>query len=239
MWVHIMIELIVIGLFLVFGWAIRTKQQYGLLSGFNNRSEEEQKELIERGYPQKTGTLLIFTAVGMLLLFPLNFTTLPYVIEVQYGFMMIFLFGGMIYLSRYEVPSKQKKSLWLGLGFSFLIFGFIIVLFFIGYQPNELVVNEDTFEINGMYGDEWNLADIEKIEILHDMPEIHYKENGFGMENLSKGHFYVEKYGSSLLFIRHQAPYLLIDLKNKSIFINGKNTEQTNGWYEQLKQEKQ
>ena len=234
MWVHIVVQLIVIGLFSLIGWAIKSKKQYGLLSGFNTRSEEEQKELIERGYPQKTGSLLIYTAIGMLLLFPLIFTSYPYVIEVQYGFMTIFLLGGFIYLSRFEVPAKRKKSLWLGSIFSIIIVGFIMVLFYIGYQPNELVIKADTFEIKGMYGNEWSFEDIERVEILNEMPQVNYKQNGFGMGDISKGHFRVETYGNSLLFIRHKSPYLLIVLKEKPIFINGENTEQTQRWYGQL-----
>lgn len=234
MWVHIIVQLMVIGVFLLFGWAVKYKEQYELLSGFNTRSEAEQRELIERGYPQKTGSLLIYTAVGMLLLFPLLFTSFPYASEVQYGFMILFLLGGFFYLSRFELPAKRKKSLWFGSIFSIIVIGFIIGLYYIGYQPNELIVKENTFEIKGMYGDEWNLGDIEKIEILNEMPQVNYKENGFGIGNLSKGRFYVEAYGSSLLYIRHTSPYLLIDLKEKPIFINGENVEQTQRWYEQL-----
>ena len=93
---------------------------------------------------------------------------------------------------------------------------------------------EQTFEITGLYGDEWKVEDIEKIELLNEMPIVTYKENGFGMSNLSKGYFHVEAYGSSLLFIRNGGPYLLIELKDEIIFINGENSEQTQSWYEQI-----
>ena len=234
MWVHMIVQLLVIGLFFLLGWAIGFKQQYGMLSGFNNRSEEEQKELIERGYPQKTGSLLIYTAVGMLLLFPLIFTSFPYAIEVQYGFMTIFLLGGYIYLSRFELPEKRKKVFGLDRFLAYWLIGFILGLSYIGYQPNELVVKDDSFEITGMYGNEWSLANIEKVELVNEVPKVNYKENGFGMGNLSKGHFHVDTFGNSLLFIRHRSPYLLIVLKEKAIFINGENGEQTESWYQQL-----
>ena len=234
MWVHIVVQLFVVVLFFILGWAIRFKHQYMLISGFNNRSEEEQKILIENGYPQKTGNLLIMTAVGMLILFPLVFTSFPYIIEVQYGFMTVFLLGGFIYVSKYEIPVKRKRSYWFASIFTVLVIGFISVLFFLGYQLNELVVNEETFEITGLYGDEWKVEDIEKIELLNEMPVVTYKENGFGMSNLSKGYFHVEAYGSSLLFIRNGGPYLLLVLKDEIIFINGENSEQTQSWYEQI-----
>ena len=145
MWVHIVVQLFVIVLFFILGWAIRFKHQYMLISGFNNRSEEEQNILIENGYPQKTGNLLIMTAVGMLILFPLVFTSFPYIIEVQYGFMTVFLLGGFIYVSKYEIPVKRKRSYWFASIFTVLVIGFISVLFFLGYQLNELVVNGANF----------------------------------------------------------------------------------------------
>lgn len=234
MWIHIVVQLMVICLFFLLGWAIRFKQQYMLISGFNNRSEEEQKVLIENRYPQKTGNLLIITAVGMLIFFPLVFTSFPYVVEIQYGFMTVFLLGGFIYVARYEVPKKRKKSYWFAFIFTVFVIGFISILFYLGYQSNELVVKDQTFEITGIYGDEWSTGVIEDIVILNELPKVNYKENGFGMYNLSKGYFNVEKYGSSLLFIRSGGPYLLIEMEDETIFINGENAEQTKNWYQQL-----
>ncbi|WP_248892848.1 hypothetical protein [Bacillus methanolicus] len=52
---------------------------------------------------------------------------------------------------------------------------------------------------------------------------------------MAKGNFTVEGYGSSLLFIRKDSsPYLYIELENKKIFINGRDSKETRGWYEQL-----
>jgi hypothetical protein len=104
------IQLFVISIFLLLGWAVRYKKVYGLVSEFINRPEKEQEELIKNGYPQKMGALQILTAFCMLIFLPLAFSSFSYVMEVQFGFMMVFLMGGMIYLSRYEVPSKRNRS---------------------------------------------------------------------------------------------------------------------------------
>ena len=111
MWIIMVVQLFVIILFSFLGWAIIVKKKYGLLSGFQGRSKDDQRRLIENGYPQKSGFLLILTALGMLILFPLVFTPFPYTIEVQFGFMLLFLMGGFIYLSKYEVPEKKKEKL--------------------------------------------------------------------------------------------------------------------------------
>ena len=85
----------------------KEKGGYGLISGFANRPKEEQEQLISNGYPQKMGGLLIVTAIGMIILLPLMFTSFKYVMEVQFGFMIVFLLGGIIYLSKYEVPKNE------------------------------------------------------------------------------------------------------------------------------------
>lgn len=100
------IQLLVVLIFLLIGWAIVKKEAYGLISSFRSRPKEEQEELIQNGYPQKTGKLLIGTAIILLMMLPLLFTSFPYAIEAQIGVMVFLLLGGFIYLSKYEVPKK-------------------------------------------------------------------------------------------------------------------------------------
>ena len=94
-----------------------------------------------------------------------------------------------------------------------------------------MIVKEENVEITGMYGDIWKKEDFQKITLLEEMPKIISKENGFGTDMISKCHFYVASYGSSL------SPYILIQTNDKPIFINGNNPDQTHIWYEQLKKE--
>jgi hypothetical protein len=67
------------------------------------------------------------------------------------------------------------------------------------------------------------------------MPEVTYKQNGFGLATMAKGKFKVKGYGSCLLFIRKDStPILYIELNNKKIFINGANSEKTQKWYDEI-----
>ncbi|MCP1156744.1 DUF3784 domain-containing protein [Bacillus infantis] len=234
MWFLAGIQVFVIVLFSILGWAIRYKKNYWLISGFAGRPAAEQEELIQNKMPQKTGGLLLATAIGMLILLPLAFTGFTYAMEVQIGFMLLFLLGGSIYLSKFEIPRKRKRMYWFTSILSFAVIGFIIGLTYLGYQKPDLSITEETFEITGMYGDEWPLESITKIELLEEMPEVTWKENGFGLSTLAKGRFTVEGYGSSLLFIHKKAPYIYIEMGKKHIFINGENEEQTLNWHEQL-----
>jgi hypothetical protein len=235
MWGLLAVHSIVIFLFLILGWAVRKKDGYWIISGFASRPNEEQEELIRNGYPQRMGGLLIITAIGMLLLLPLMFTSFKYAMEVQFGFMIIFLMGGMIYLIKYEVPKKRKRSYIISISIFIVIIGGISALSYFSYQGYELVTKEESFEITGMYGDEWEYEDIASIELMEKLPEVTVRTNGVGLPTLSKGHFKVRGYGSSLLFIQKgSSPYIYFELKDKKIFINDKDPDQTRLWFEQV-----
>jgi len=142
------------------------------------------------------------------------------------------LLGGLIYLSKYEVKSKRKRSYIISSVLAIVIIGFISVISYLGYQDFELETSQESFEITGMYGDVWSYEEIKSVELLDDMPEVTWKQNGFGLSTMAKGQFKVKDYGSSLLFIhKGSSPYLYIELEGKKIFINSKNPEQTKKWY--------
>ncbi|MEA3322384.1 MAG: DUF3784 domain-containing protein [Bacillota bacterium] len=235
MLIFFFIQLMLVLIFLIIGWAILQKEAYGLISSFRSRSKEEQEELIQNGLPQKTGKLLILTALVLLILLPLLFTPFPYALEVQIGVMVVLLLGGIIYLSKYEIPQKRKQSYIISVSVAVITFGILFVVFYLGFQEAELTMNEKSFEISGVYGDEWNYEEITQVELLEEMPEVLIRTNGYGMQSISKGHFKVKDFGSSLLFIyKNHSPYLLINTFDDTIFINSKDAEKTKDWYHQL-----
>lgn len=235
MWTLFFIQFTVAIIFLGLGWLILFKKSYGLISNFNSRPEAEKKLLIQNGYPQNTGKMLMVTGLGMLILLPLLFTDFAYGLEVQIVFMLVMLLGGFIYLSKYEVAAKRKKSYIISSSIFFVTIGFLSVLTFIGYQDFQLLQKNDTFEITGVYGDEWRYEDIQSVELLQEMPTVEVRKNGFGMPTMSKGHFIVRGYGSSLLYIyKGKAPYLYVEVGDEQIFINAESESETKKWFEQL-----
>lgn len=237
MWGLIVSQLIIIIIFSLIGWAIRYKKAYNLISGFSSRPEVEKQQLIANGFPQKTGSLLIITAVVMVLLLPLSFTSFTYSMEVQFGAMMVLLMGGFIYLSKFDIPSKRKRSYTISTILFIAVIGSITAISAFSYQGYELRVKENSFEITGMYGDEWDTGGIKHVELMEEMPDIIVRTNGVGLPTLSKGHFKVKDYGNSLLFIQKgSSPYVYIELEKRKIFINDKDPNKTVLWYEQLKE---
>lgn len=235
MWFMLGIQLFLILMFLGFGWAILKKKAYWLISNFNRRDAQEQEELVRNKFPQSVGKLMVATAAGMAILLPLTFTSFRFSMELQFGFMLTFLLGGVIYLSKYEVKKKRKRSYIISSLMAAVTIGGLSVLSYLGYQDFELKTGPTSFEITGMYGDDWNYSEIQSVELLDNMPEATWKQNGFGLSTMAKGQFKVREYGSSLLFIhKGSTPYLYIETDSKKIFINSKNPEQTRDWFQLL-----
>lgn len=234
----VIVQFAVIALFLILGWAVRFKKAYWLISGFSFRPEEEKKRLIENRYPQKTGSLLIGTALGMLLLLPLSFTEFRFAMDVQFGFMIVVLLGGFIYISKFEVAEKRKRSYIIGIIVFSVTLGSLIYLTVSSHKGYEMSLQEDGFEITGMYGDEWAYEDIQDVQLLEQMPEVTWKQNGIGLPTLAQGHFNVTGYGSSLLFIQKEfSPVLYIELEDEHVFVNSKDGRVTREWFEEFRQE--
>jgi hypothetical protein len=87
-----------------------------------------------------------------------------------------------------------------------------------------------------MYGDEWKFEEIKKVELLEKMPKVTSKQNGSGTASTAKGVFSVKGYGNSLLFIKKGASVkiIYIETEENKIFINGKNTNETAKWFNNL-----
>jgi hypothetical protein len=238
MWVLFFIQLSVVLIFLVIGWAILKKEAYGLISSFRSRPKSEQEELIKKGYPQKTGKMLLVTGIVLLALLPLLLTSFPYALEMHIGVMVIMLLGGFIYVSKYDLPSKRKRSYIISILIAVITVGTLAVVFFLGIQEPKMTFNEDTFVISGVYGGEWKYSELTHIEIVDEMPEVTLRTNGYGTPTISKGHFRVKDVGKSLLFIyKGNSPYIFIETERDKIFINSKSAGQTKDWYDLLKEQ--
>lgn len=180
--------------------------------------------------------MLIITASGTLLLLPLLFTPFAYAIEVILGFILIFLLGGFVYLSRYELQHKRKKSYIISLSLFIIVVGGVIGLMIFTYQDYEVIVENEQLEITGMYGEQWSMENLKWVELLDEMPEVTAKTNGVGLPTLAKGQFTVKGYGNSFLFIQKESkPVILIETTEKPIFLNHQSPSITEKWFDQLR----
>lgn len=232
--VEMFIFFILMVLFFGIAAAILKGKLYGLISGFNQKSEEEQERLIRHGFPQALGRL--FLLLGIVFLIGLIFVSfkIPYAFEVTMLIMVILLFARLIRLQKFGKQAKRKRNYFITILFSIIFVGVITVMLVISTRDVELNIQEETFEITGMYGDTWPTDAISQVEIIEKLPEINRKTNGFDFLAYRKGHFDLDKYGKGMLFIKNkEGPFLMIHLKETYLILNA-DESQVNKWYNKL-----
>lgn len=110
----------------------------------------------------------------------------------------------------------------------------LMMLYFELYGFNMKII-DNSVKINApLYGIEFNVEDIEKVEIV-DKLKVKLRINGIGMDEYSVGNFNVEGYGKCKLYIYNDVkPYILIKSNDEIIFINGENEEETLRYYNEF-----
>ena len=110
----------------------------------------------------------------------------------------------------------------------------LMMLYFELYGFNMKII-DNSVKINApLYGIEFNVEDIEKVEII-DKLKVKLRTNGIGMDEYSVGNFNVEGYGKCKLYIYNDVkPYILIESDNEQIFINGEDKEDTLRYYDEI-----
>lgn len=118
---------------------------------------------------------------------------------------------------------------------SILIF---ILALFISEDSHNPSLNISNTEINidcPLYSTSISKSDISSISLIQNVPNG-IRTNGIGTSEYSRGHFNINNYGNSLLYIYNNGPCIVIKLKDKSyIFFNDKDKSDTLNLYNKLK----
>ena len=106
---------------------------------------------------------------------------------------------------------------------------FVIGSTIYGIYPTKTVVDTQSIKFKGMYGLELRFNEIEKIEVIQQIPKILKRTNGFSFLNTKKGVFELEDLGTSRLLVHsNSSPYLLISKrKGEHIILNSNNRNET------------
>lgn len=96
----------------------------------------------------------------------------------------------------------------------------IIPLLIVGNQEPKITVTDQQMQISGIYGNDYNLSDIESVTLQDECPVTTFKNNGFAMGKIKKGHFNVQNDGNCLLFLSGTGKCIRIKTKSDVIYIN-------------------
>lgn len=110
----------------------------------------------------------------------------------------------------------------------------IILLLFFGNKEPEITFTNQQLQISGIYGNDYNLSDIESVTLINERPVTTFKTNGFDMGGIKKGHFNVQNEGNCLLFVSGTGKCIRLKTKSDVIYINFADETKTEELYGKL-----
>ncbi len=236
MFVLVIVQIMTIAILFLFGYLILKKEQYELISGFAMKSEEEQQELIKKGYPQAQAKGLICAGYILLAGLLLELMNVRNAILISLLVMTVFLFAYLLYITKLDVERTRKRNviiLIVTMVFTFAIVGGVV---YVGAGANELTVSDEYLHISGGYGVDWPLEEVTNVELVEQLPKIQMRMNGYSLGQRLKGRFRLEELGNGRLFLyRDHPPFVFIEKGEDFLFSNSKDEAVTIQWYETAK----
>ncbi|WP_080873016.1 DUF3784 domain-containing protein [Oceanobacillus timonensis] len=227
------IQTFLILLFFLFSYLILIRKNYYIISGFHSSTPEEQRKMIKAGYPHAVGKMMLHIAIILTIGVLLQLLHVPYAMEGSYVVMLIVLFVESFWMSK-KVKKKSRKINKTILLLSLML---TIAIFAIPFVPNTLEINENSFEITGLYGETWPFSDIEHISLQDELPEMMVRTNGISLFGKRIGNYRIEEWGTGKLFLRsNEAPFIVIHTQDSFVIMNTEQSDKTADHYQQLEQ---
>ena len=195
-------------LFIVIGFIVTENNAKYLLAGYNTMNNEERKKVDIKayiGYFKKFHLFLgaSFFLIGILLIYS-GFENETSIFIVAYPLLAYIYF---IATSTKYFNAKKNKigALLLGIG---LIF--IVVMFMRDFKETKLILNSNSIEFKGGYGEIVPFEKIKSIQLVNEKPKIVLRTNGFSAGTIKKG-FYKTDTGEKVK--------LIINAENKAYIL--------------------
>ena len=209
-------------LFIVIGFIVTENNAKYLLAGYNTMSNEERKKVDIKayiGYFKKFHLFLgtSFFLIGMLLIYS-GYENETSIFIVAYPLLAYIYF---IATSTKYFNAKKNKigALLLGIG---LIF--IVVMFMRDFKETKLILNSNSIEFKGGYGEIVPFEKIKSIQLVNEKPKIVLRTNGFSAGTIKKGFYKTDKGEVVKLILNADIkPYILITkLNDKKVYYSSK-----------------
>lgn len=138
-----------------------------------------------------------------------------------------------------NIGSKAGKAFFIGtliFTLAILLFTFILFIKLDNASFSLNITNNATVKIDApLYDIEFNLDDIESIDKISKLPNG-VRTNGSSTSSTKLGNFKFKEYGQSKVYVHCKVnDIIVIKLKDKYVFINGENQEETERYYNILK----
>lgn len=200
-------------LFLGIGFLVTENNAKYLLAGYNTMSEAERKKVDIHAYMPYFRKFHLFLGLSFFILGAL----LNYFVGAKAAgiFMGVYPVAAYLYFvwsgSRFYTGKNAKKGSIIGMFVLTAALIFIVGMFTFGLKDNQLVLEKDSLEFKGNYGERLPIGDIRSVELVGQLSPITLRTNGFVLGTARKGYFKTaDGEVIKLLLNGNTPPFLLI-----------------------------
>ena len=230
-------------LFLI-GYLIRYRKLYWLISGYNTMSAEKKKKVDTENLGVFMGNICFILGfllfVGFLLISLEAFIPGYIVLALIFPLIIFTIIAAQKYDGNTRTDSnKMKTSAKIVVGVIvvsiFALLGFVGSMIFKDMQPITVTLEQDSFRIDGSYGQEILYTDIQEIQIIDTLPEIQRRTNGSAAGTVLRGHFLLTEVGQAMLYLdREKPPFIYLVTPEQKIYLNTASPQLTRDLFDSL-----
>jgi hypothetical protein len=230
--------------FVLLGWVIKYKGAYWLISGYNTMSAEKKGKVDTIGLGRFMGNMLFIMAAILLAAFVCSHFGLHLVATLAFATILPVTIIIIIRAQKFDGNTRDPEGrMTKGSKATVATVVTLLILlsagtgWFLFYvsRPAEFCLQEGILEISGIYGKSINLAEINEVELVEEMPEIAWKNNGLDFVYIRKGHFSLIGQGEAILNVNiSKPPFIRLDTDSGLFIINERTSEQTRELYQDI-----
>lgn len=229
---------------IIMGLLVHKGKAYFLISGYNTYSKEKKKNVDVVSIAKYMGYYGYLNGVvayigGVLTVFEVKNIAGPVIafFLISTGVLLVKLqkYDGNMFDKEGKLKKEGKRQLMVTGIITLATVLFVGAVMFFSTRPTQILLNETSLEIQGMYGEEVQYGDIETLKLLEKLPAITMRTNGSAVGAKLKGHFNTKEYGSAKLFLdKSKPPYIFMETKSRIFIFNLSSAEETRQLFNEL-----
>ncbi|GEC71672.1 protein of unknown function [Flavobacterium flevense] len=209
-------------LFIAIGFIVNVNNAKYLLAGYNTMSKAEQDQVDLKTYITYFRKFHLFLGFSFFLIGIL----LKYLLSENAVVIFIGVYPIAAYIYFIATSAKYFKAKKNKVGVFLLAIGliFIVVMFIRDFKETKLILNSNSIEFKGDYGETVPFEKIKNIQLVDEKPRIVQRINGFSAGTIKKGIYKTDTSEKVKLIINAEnKPYILITkLDGKKIYYSAK-----------------
>ena len=229
---------------LLIGLVVHKGKAYFLISGYNTYSKDKRENVdvvsIARlmGYYGYSNAFAFFLT-GSLDYFGVDVGLTPALVFFGLSTMTLIIraqkYDGNMYDEQGVMTKKSKVQMYLVVGILGATFLFIGYMMYSSSRDTSVTLDDQGFEIHGMYGDSYLWTEVDELTLLEEIPDITMRTNGSAIGSALRGNFRMKEYGSVKLFIDADVtPYISFEHDGKMVIFNLGEEVRTRQMYEEM-----